>query len=185
MNAELIYAKGFLNQESLKELACIRNEMEREGLRLEQRDMTGSIYNSALDFTDLDLIAISTQCIQSIISSGLYDVLKTWLVRLWNAMRGDSQSKVPFTIVVDGVPTINGPETIKVKIPDGLSNSEKKYVIDKTFDLAEKIAQNQVELLKLGKYYTWFNGHVFYYEPTEKRIQEIDVEAEVKKKMEE
>jgi len=118
------------------------------------------------------------------ISSGAYDLFKFWLFRMLNAVRRYGKSRVPFTIEISGVPTVYGHENIKVKISDELCDDERKYVIDRTLDLAEKISNNQIELMRRGRFQNWFGGRVFFYDPQTSGLSEIDVDEEIRKKTE-
>lgn len=184
MDENAIYVAGCFDGGCKVELESIRQESEQQGIVLYCRDLTGQIFHSAIDFIDLDQIAVSYELVRNLINSGTYDLLKFWLFRLFSAVRGRRKSCVPFTIAISGVPTVYGHENIKVKISDELCDDEKKYVIDRTFDLAERIANNQVELMKQGRFQSAFGGRIFFYDPQNSGLSEIDVDEEIRKKTE-
>ena len=184
MDENAIYVAGFFDGYCKAELESIQGEIERQGLVLYNRDLTGRIFNSALDFTDLDLIGFSYELLKNMINSGAYDLFKFWLFRMFKAVRGYGKYRVPFTIEISGVPTVYGPENIKVKISDELSDDERKYVIDRTLDLAEKISNNQIKLMRQGRFQSWFGGRIFFYDPQTSGLSEIDVDEEIRKKTE-
>ena len=141
--------------------------------------------HSALDFADFEAIIFSYELVKSLYYSGCYDFLKFMLLKLWNTIKNGKASEVPFTISIEGIPTVNGPENIKCKISGPLSKREREIALEQSFGLAYQIEKHQFELLKRGRYYDAFNAHIFTYDEENCSYTEMDIDAEIQKKVNE
>ena len=180
-----IYISGYFDDEDLEVLNEYEKELADMNVSLFKRNLKGGIYNSALDFADLEVLMFSYELIKSFVFSGSYDIIKHIILKLWDTTKKFCGEKLPFTVGLSGIPTINGTENIKCKIYGWLSKKQKEKVIEKTFELAKQIEEHQYELMKRSIYYNAFNSHVFSYDNEKEVLSEIDIEKEVKKKIEE
>lgn len=146
-------------------------------------DMQNKLLNSALDFTDLDLIAIGYILLQNILISGSYDVFKSVIQNLWTSITNKSSSKIPFTIRISGIPTLDGSENIACKVYGNTTKKQKDQIIEKTFELAHNISDNQVKLMERSMFYNSFGAHVFRIDADKLELSEIDIEKEIRKKV--
>ena len=178
-----IFISGCFSDNDQEQLSECCTELENHNVSLKIRNLNGVIMHSALDFADFEAIIFSYELIKTLYYSGCYDVLKFMLLKLWNIIRKDRPGKVPFTIDIEGIPTINGPENIKCKISSPLSKSERKIALEKSFGLAAQIENHQFELLKRSRYYDAFNAHVFAYDEKNCSYTEMDIDEEIQKKL--
>lgn len=182
MDNSSIYVAGFFYDEDKPSLDELYKELRENDISLTGRNLSGGIYNSALDFADLEIIAFSFELLKNFIISGGYDILKHYILRLWKIIQKDRSGRVPFTISIEGIPTLSGTENVKCKIPGSLSKQQKEQAVIKTFELAKQIETHQYELLKRSRYYNAFNAHVFSFNPEDNAMSEIDIEKEIVKK---
>lgn len=175
-----IFVSGFFNDSDLQDLNELKEELSEYEIALRMRNLLGGIYNSALDFADLEIIAFAYEMMKQFIYSGGYDVLKYFIVNIWYKI--NKSKNVPFTIGINGIPTVNGPENIKCKISEQLSKKQREIVIDRTFELAKQIEEHQFELQKRSLYYDAFDAHLFRFDSTDETLKAIDVADEVRKK---
>lgn len=182
MDNSSIYVAGFFCDEDKTSLDELYKELREDDISLIGRNLSGGIYNSALDFADLEVIAFSFELLKNFIISGGYDVLKHYILRFWKIIQKDRSGKVPFTISIEGIPTLNGTENVKCKISGLLSKNQKEQAVIKTFELAKQIEAHQYELLKRSQYYNVFNAHIFSFDPETDSMSEIDIEKEIIKK---
>ncbi len=182
MDNSSIYVAGFFNDEDKTLLDELYKKLCKNDISLIGRNLSGGIYNSALDFVDLEIIAFSFELLKNFIYSGGYDILKYYILRLWQTIQKGRSGRVPFTISIEGIPTLSGPENIKCKVSGTLSNKQKEQAFIKTVELAKQIETHQYELLKRSQYYNAFNAHVFLFDPEDNSMSEIDIEKEIVKK---
>ncbi len=164
-------------------IANYEKELAKYSISLKTRDLNGCIMHAALDFIDYDLIALGYSLLQSMVFSGCYDILKNIILKMWETI-GSHNSRVPFTIKINGIPTENGNENISCKIEGGLSSKQKDDVLEKTFALANSISNNTFKLKEKSIFYNTFNAHVFQVNPNDYLFSEIDIEEEIRKKRE-
>ncbi len=165
-------------------IANYEKELAKYNISLKKRDLNGCIMNDALDFIDYELIALGYSLLQSIIFPECYDILKNIILKMWETI-GSHNSRVPFTIKINGIPTENGNENISCKIEGGLSSKQKDDVLEKTFEFANNISNNTFKLKEKSRFYNAFNAHVFQINPNDYSFSEIDIEEEIRKKTEE
>ena len=177
-----IYISGFFTDDDINEISAIEAEINKRGITLGKRNLTGSMFHSALDFADLEILALSYEFAVAIIHSGCYDFLKSLILKLWNISQKDNLEKIPFTIEIDGIPYYKSSENIKCKVYGKLSKKQKDAIIDNTFNLAKQVENHQHELLARTPYYNAFNAHVFKYDSETDTFTEIDLNEEVRKK---
>lgn len=177
-----IYISGFFSKDDKEMLDTYAAQLSSKGIPFYVRNLTGSMMQSALDFTDYEVLAIAHEVLKQFLLSGGYDITKHYLKLLWKNITKDRYSGVPFTISIDGIPTSNGKQTIKCKVTDSLSDEEKEKVLDKAFALASQIENHQYQLMKKSQYYDALGGHLFKYDFQNSKLCEIDVEEEIRKK---
>ena len=182
---ENIFISGFFSDNDQEQLSECCTELENHNISLKIRNLNGVIMNSALDFADFEAIIFSYELVKSLYYSGCYDFLKFMLLKLWNTIKNGNTSAVPFTIDIEGIPTVNGPENIKCKISGPLSKHEREIALEQSFSLASQIENHQFELLKRGRYYDAFSAHVFAYDEEKCAYAETDIDAEIQKKVNE
>lgn len=175
-----IYISGYLNDNEMIELRDIEKNLLNNHTSLSVRNLKGCIMHSALDFADLELILFSYELFKHFILSGSYDVLKYNVVQIWEKIH--KTEKVPFTIGVEDIPIGNAHENIKVKIDGKLTKKQKETVIDRTFDMVNRLIDNDFALKEKSKFYDAFNAHLLSYDPTKETFEEIDIEKEIRKK---
>lgn len=180
-----IFISGYFGDSDQSQLNECRAELENHKISLQIRNLHGVIMHSALDFADFEVIALSYELIKSLCYSGCYDFLKHTVIKLWDTIAENSSNKAPFTIDIEGIPTVNGMENVKCKILGRLSRKEKEIALEKTYELAARIESHQFELLKRSQYYNAFNAHVFSYDSQECSYTEMDIDEEVRKKISE
>lgn len=181
MKKDSIYISGYFCEEKEKNIEECEKQLQDMNVVLYKHDLSGEIYHSALDFMDLEMVAFSYELLRNFIASGSYDIFKSIVLKLWINIKDKSTNKVPFTISIDGIPTISGIENIKCKIVGSLTKKQKEKIIDQTFELAKQIEKHQFELLEKSRFYDAFNAHVFKYDSAEELLTEVDIEEEVKK----
>lgn len=181
MKKDSIYISGCFCEENEKNIEECEKQLQDINVALCKHDLSGEIYHSALDFMDLEMVAFSYELLRNFISSGSYDLFKSIVLKLWVNIRDKSSNKVPFTISIDGIPTIRGIENIKCKIEGSLTRKQKEKIIVQTFELAKQIEKHQFKLLERGRFYDAFNAHVFKYDSAEQLLTEVDIEEEIKK----
>jgi len=177
-----IYISGLFSDHDREMLDTYAAELSSKGIPFYVRNLTGSMLQSALDFTDYEVLAIAYEVLKQFLVSGGYDITKHYLKLLWKRITKDRYCNVPFTISIEGIPTPNGKRTIKCKITDSLSDEEKEKVLDKTFALASQIENHQYQLMEKNQYYSALGGHLFKYNSQSSTLSEIDVLEEIKKK---
>lgn len=177
-----LYISGYFSDDDNTMLSAYDDELKEKGLHFYVRNLSGTMIQSAFDFADFELIAVAYEVLQQFILNGGYDVTKYFFKKLWLNITKNRESKIPFTISIEGIPTINGIETIKCKIQGPLSDKQKEKVLDKTFSLAQQIENHQYQLMEKNLYYNALGGHLFRYDLSDEKLYEIDIEAEVKKK---
>lgn len=144
------------------------------------------MYNAALDFADLDFIIMTGGILfQQIAVNGTYDVLKSIVVSLWSVMRRihNNKSLIPFTIKIGQVPTPHGDKNISFKITGDLSKEQKTMVINRAFDTVQKISDGSFKLMEMTKANEAFGGNLLLIDPQKLSVTEIDINAEIQKKM--
>lgn len=177
-----IYVSGYFCNDDIKLLNDYQTELRKENIALTYRNLSNTIMHSALDFADIELISFSYELIRTFVINGGYDVFKHIIAKLWSFTYQRTKSKTVFTIEIKGIPTYDNEENIKCKVSGELSEELKKEVIDKAFNLANKIADNEYELLERSKYYDAFNAHIFALDNEKFTLSEIDIDEEVRKR---
>ena len=177
-----IYISGYFSDEDHSALDEIKEELNKANIQLHCRNLSGTIMHSALDFIDIDMVALGWEFVQAMAFSGSFELLKLIVKKLWKLITKDRNTPVPFTFSISGIPSITGTENIKCKISGPLSDEAKELAIRKGFELAAQVEQHQFELLERDIYYPAFNAHLFRYDPEREAYEEIDIAQEVKKK---
>lgn len=179
MDNNSIYIAGFFIESDKSLLNELCEDLQKNNISLSVRNLSGSIYNAALDFIDLEIITISFELLKTFIFSGGYDMLKFFILKLWRIAKKDKTSRVPFTFSIEGIPTLNGNENIKCKVSEPLSKEQREQVVDKVVELAERIEKHQFELLKRSQYFNAFNAHIFSFDPDNGSLSEVDITKEI------
>ena len=185
MGLDGIYISGFFSDEDKPYLDMYADSLRRRNIPFYVRNLKGAMLQSAFDFADFDVIAVGYTVLKEFLLNGGYDFTKLFLVRLWKFVTKDRERthNIPFTVVIEGIPTENGPETIKCKIDGNLTDEQKDRVIEKAFALANKVENHQYQLLK--NKYTFLEGHLLRYNQARESFEEIDIEEEIRKKTQE
>lgn len=178
-----IYISGYFTDDDIREIEAMEDEIKKRGITLKKRNLTGHMFQSALDFMDLEIVAISHELLTNLIYSGCYDILKSLTLKLWSIAKKDTSSRVPFTIEIHGIPYNDSLENIKCKVEGKLSKKQKDRIIDNAFKLAQQVESHQFELLSKSIYYDAFKAHLFKYNSENDTFTEIDLDKEIKKKM--
>lgn len=183
MGNNTIYVSGFFSEDELAEIDLIRKDYHDSSFDIKVTNLSGEALQSIFEYCDLELIAIPYTLLLGIISNGMYDSIKQCFLRLWSQIKhkGNMKQEMPLTIKIEGIPTINGPETIRCKIPGNLSIEARESAIEKTFALAKQIEKHQFELQKLRL--TTLEGHFIRYDDSKEVFYEIDPLEEVHQKM--
>lgn len=179
-----LYISGYFADSDKAMLDQYAEELRSKSIPLYVRNLTGAMLQSAFDFTDFEMIAIGYEVLKQFVINGGYDITKCFIKKLWSDIAKGSNSNVPFTISIEGIPSENGAETIKCKIEGRLSDEEKARIIDKTLELASQVEKHQYRLMKKHKYFDALNGHIFNYDVESGELCEVDIEQELKKKSE-
>lgn len=177
-----LYVSGYFTDDDRHMLNTYAEVFSEKGICLSVRNLTGTIMQAAPDFMDTELIAIGYGVLQQFILNGGYDITKYFFIKLWHDITKGHKSNAPFTITIDGIPTANGPETIKCKVQGCLSAKGKDKVVDKAFTLASQVENHQYILRQKNQYYNALNGHLFSYNSVDEQLHEIDIEAELRKR---
>lgn len=159
------------------ELKEIEQKLSIHQTSLSVRNLKGCLMQSALDFTDYELIMFPYELIKTFLLSGSYDILKHFLIQLWEKVR--KSEKIPFTIGIENIPINNSHENIKIKIDGKLSKQQKELVINRAFDVVDNLISNDFELKEKSRFYDAFNAHLLKYNLTEDSFEEIDIEKEI------
>ena len=176
-----LYISGYFSDNDNSMLSAYADELKGKGFRFYVRNLSGTMMQSAFDFADFELIAVAYEVLQQFILNCGYDATKYFFKKLWLNITKSRESKIPFTISIEGIPTINGAETIKCKIQGQLSDEQKEKALDKVFSLAHQVENHQYQLMEKNQYYNALNGHLFRYDLSDDTLHEIDIVAEVKK----
>ena len=155
------------------------NDLAKLNISLSVRNLTGSMFQAAHDFVDIQLIVFAYEMLRNIMMSGSYDILKMVFLKLWGTVK---DTVLPFTISIRGIPTDKGTKTVKFKVSGSLTNKQKSAFIDKSFELADRIVENNFELMKESKFYDALDGHIMIYDIDDASFTEMDVEEELKKR---
>lgn len=187
MNDRLIGIFYFANAEAENEIISCENKLNEIGLSLYKKDLSGKMFNAALDFADIDIIIMSGNLLlQQLALNGTYDLLKATVVKLWSAMRRvhNNMSKIPFSIRIGRIPTPYGDKDITFKIVGDLSEKQKTLVINRAFDTVQKISEGNIHLMEKAKANEEFGGaHLLRIDPQKLSVSEIDIDAEIQKKV--
>lgn len=172
-----IYISGNFDDFEIIELKDIEQKLLMHQTSLYVRNLKGCLMQSALDFADYELIMFSYELIKTFLLSGSYDVLKYFLMQLWEKV--SKSEKIPFTIGIENIPINHSYENIKIKIDGKLSKQQKELVINRTFDVVDNLISNDFELKGKSKFYDAFNAHLLRYNFTEDTFEEVDIEKEI------
>lgn len=181
MACDGIYISGYFLEEEKEYIQEISEELHSREIPLYVRNLSGQLIQAAFDFADFELIQIGYTVLKSFLLSGGYDIVKLCFMRLWMLISKGHGSNRPFTISIEGIPTVNGPETIKCKIKGCPTDKMKNDILDKTFSLAAQIENHQFQLLERSPYYTALEGHLFTYDTDIGELVEMDIAKEVQK----
>lgn len=176
-----IYISGYFTEEDRHEIGVCVRELQEKGITLQVRNLAGTLVHAAFDFADFELVAVAYPLLREFLINGGYDIAKHYILKLWELITKGHNSKPPFTLSVEGIPTTNGPETIKVKASGHLSKEEKEKIVDKTFDLAKQIEDHQYQLMQRNNL-TVLNGRLFMYKSETETVEEFDIYEEIKKR---
>lgn len=179
MGLDGIYISGYFKKEDYNILDDYANQLHSKKIPFYVQNLYGTMMQSAFDFADFEFIAISYTVLQQFILNGGYDLTKYFFLKLWRFIKKDNQNKIPFTISIERIPTKNGYENIKCKINGQISDDIKMKAIEKTFELASQVENNQI-LSKDRDYYA-LEGHLFRYNSENNTFSKINIEDEVKK----
>ncbi len=182
MELEGIYISGFFKENDYLILDEYANQFKQKQIPFYVRNLNGMIMQAALDFIDYEFIAISYAVLQEFLISGGYDLAKHFFLKLWKFITKDYHHKVPFTISINGIPTKNGSETIKCKIDGQITDDMKMKAIEKTFELASQVEQHQFQLQERNSF-SILEGHIFIYDSANNTISEMDIEKDIKKRV--
>lgn len=179
-----LYISGYFTDDDNSMLAQYAEDLQTKDVPFYVRNLSGTIMQAAFDFVDVEVIAIAYEILQQFIIDGGYDVTKYYFKKLWWNITKGKESNIPFTISIEGIPTINGTETIKCKTQGQMSDEDRDKVLEKTFSLASQIENHQYRLMEKNQYYHALSGHLFKYDFEDEQLHEIDIEVELKKKPE-
>lgn len=175
-----IYISGYFIDEDNSVLDNYAKELHAKGVPLYVRNISGSIM-AAMDFADIEVIQIAYTVLQHFMLNGGYDLAKAFVVKLWEFITKGRSGKHPFTITIEGIPTKNGPETIKCKISGPMTKAMMNTAVTQTFSLASQIENHQYQLLARSRYYPAINGHLFRYNAESEEFSEVDLVEEIKR----
>ena len=172
-----IYISGYFDDLDIIELKDVEQKLAMHRVSLSVRNLKGCLMQSALEFADYELIMFSYELIKTFFLSGSYDILKYFLIQLWEKV--SKTEKIPLTIGIENIPINNSHENIKIKIDGNLPKHQKELVINRTFDMVDNLISNDFELKEKSKFYDVFNAHLLKYNLTEDTIEIIDIEKEI------
>ncbi len=172
-----IYISGYFEDFEKIELKDIEQKLSMHQISLSVRNLKGCLMQSALDLADYELIMFSYELIKTFLLSGSYDILKYFLIQLWEKV--SKSEKIPFTIGIENIPINNSHENIKIKIDGNLSKHQKELVINRTFDAVDNLISNDFKLKEKSRFYDVFNAHLLKYNLTDDTFEEIDIEKEI------
>ena len=183
MEKNTIGIRGFWGDDSKYLLDECQKSLAKRGISLRLHNISGRAFN----FTGLDFIIMDAGLIlQSLFSSGLYDFLKLQITILWGILRKPEKddSTIPFFIKVENVPTPNGEKAISFRVSGGLTDEQKTLVIDKSFETIQKISEGSIHLRAPTKFDEASNsGNLLNINPKNLEVSEVDIEAEIRKKL--
>ena len=181
MRNNIIYVAGLFDSESVKTLDDIEKSLFKCGIILKTHNRNGEIYQSVEELMDLYVIQFAYELFQTFILNGSYDIFKYYILQLFNIIQQKKIDRHHTTLEIEGIPTINGSETIKCKVSGSLSKKQKEKFIEKSFELANQVANSQVSLLEKNQFFNAINGHVFKYGVDSEELNEVDIADEIKK----
>jgi len=152
---------------------CIR-ELRNFGIEVSMNDNSDVCVSCCGNFHSSIAIEILHELFKTVILSGCYDVFKVIVKNLWSSIFNQRKEyQEPFTISIENIPTINGPENIRCKINGDINSEQKSDAIDKVFELAMMIEENEYKLKAGSHKYKGANGHVFRYYSKDGNIYEV------------
>lgn len=181
MKNTTICIAGYFDTTSEKELIELEKELRSININLQKHNRRGEIYHSFQEFMDVEFLIFTYELLKTFIMNGSYDVFKYSILKLWNTIQKKNTKERQFTITIDGIPTTTGSETIRFKISGITSKKHKEMVIDKIFDLAKQVEEDQANLLMKDQFYNALNGHIFKYDAANEMFKEIDILSEIEK----
>ena len=184
MTLDGLYISGYFSDQDKAMLDCYADELESKSVPFYVRNLSNTTILAAFDYVDFEIISIAYEVLHQFIISGGYDLTKFFFKRLWWNITKGRESDTPFTISIEGIPTVTGPTTIKCKTEGRFSDQDKDKALDKTFTLAFQIENHQYQLMEKNQYYDALGGHLFRYDADNEELHEIDVAEELKKKTE-
>lgn len=179
-----VYISGYFTEEDRSELDVYARELRDKEIPFYVRNLTGTILQAAVDFADFELIAVAYPILQEFMVNGGYDLTKYFILKLWHLVTKRTRNRSPFTVSIEGIPTVNGTENIKFKVSEPLSRKDQEKFIDKTFELASQIENHQYQLLEKSRYYPAVGGHIFVFDSERESFEEVDIEAVLNRKSE-
>jgi len=187
MQKNIIGVVGFWGKDSEYILNECQEDLAKKDIFLRCHNISGHIYNSIFDFSGLDYIIINSGLIlQSLLSNGLYDLLKYQIARLWGILRNQKKdiSTIPFFIKIEEIPTPSGDRSISFRVSGELTDEQKTLVIEKAFEITQKISEGTIHLMNLSKFHEAFScGNLLNIDPQNLEVSEVDIDAEVRKNL--
>ena len=181
MKSNEIYVAGVFDIESEKILTELKDSLFECGVSLKTHNRNGEIYQSVEELMDLYVIQFAYELFQTFILNGSYDLFKYYILQLFDIIQQKKIDRHQTTLEIDGIPTVNGSETIKCKVSGHLSKKQKEKFIDRSFELANQVVKSQVPLLEKNQFLNALNGHVFKYNVDSEELNEVDITEVIKK----
>lgn len=128
-----LYISAYFTDDDDSMLAQYAEELQAKGVPLYVRNLSGTMMQSAFDFADFEVIAVAYEVLRQFIINGGYDITKYYFKKLWWNITKGKESNIPFTISIEGIPTLNGTETIKCKTQGQMSDEDRDKVLEKNF----------------------------------------------------
>lgn len=165
------YNSDFYKKMDFQECVC---ELQNYGIEVSMNDNSDVCVSYCGNFHSSIAIVILHELFKTVILSGCYDAFKVIVKNLWSSIFNQSKEyQESFTISIENIPTINGPENIRCKINGDINSEQKSDAIDKFFDLAMKIEENQYKLKEGSCKFRGPNGYVFRYYSKDGNIYEM------------
>lgn len=145
----LYYFKGLIDEKKLEEQEII---LKKAGIRVTKYDKNGKTTACSIeDFANSVYLVINSDIFKSlslgIVTNVTYDLLKSTIFWMWNSLIGKTINKL-----IGSDTTVECKEVtfgLKIKIDEGkeinfrlegdIDDSDKKYAIDKAFQMSEEL----------------------------------------------
>ena len=183
MTSNNMLISGFFTEEDFISIKSFSKELDSYANNVGIQNWAGIPMQSSFDYMNVEAITIAYTLLSSLLLNGSYDLLKAFIIRVWRiiSIRSPKEKAIPFTISIEGIPTVDGPNVINCKIQGCLSDEQKAIAVDKTFQIAEQIEKHHFQLMKT--YYTERCGHLFRYDTNKGEYVEADMYAEIQEKI--